>query len=67
MRRIERFCSPLFHIREHKDKSCYSGLKKYVDIIREKKGKGKAVPLQWPRGFQEIKVPILHYNGTGWW
>ena len=19
------------------------------------------------RGFQEVKVPIFHYNGTGWW
>ena len=29
--------------------------------------KGKAVPLQaleWPRGFQEVKVPIFH-DGTG--
>ena len=20
-----------------------------------------------PRGFQEVKVPRLHDNGTGWW
>ena len=30
------------------------------------KGKGKAIPLQTgldrPRGFQEVKVPRLHYN-----
>jgi len=25
--------------------------------------KGKAVP----RGFQKVKVPIFHDNGTGWW
>ena len=34
------------------------------------KGKGKAVPitgLEWPRGFQEVKVPRFHDNGTGWW
>jgi hypothetical protein len=34
------------------------------------KDKGKAVPLQgwmWPRGLQEVKVPRLHDNGTGWW
>ena len=33
-------------------------------------GKGKAVPLQvwrWPRGFQEVKVPRFHDNGTEWW
>jgi len=33
-------------------------------------GKGKAVPLgglKWPRGFQEVKVPRFHDNGTGWW
>ena len=32
--------------------------------------KGKAVPLtglEWPRGFQEVKVPRFHDNGTGWW
>jgi hypothetical protein len=31
---------------------------------------GKSVPvtgLEWPRGFQEVKAPRLHYNGTGWW
>jgi len=34
------------------------------------KGKGKAVPftgLEWPRVFQEVKVPRFHDNGTGWW
>jgi len=31
------------------------------------KVKGKAVPLQWPRGFQEFKFPRVRYNGTGWW
>jgi hypothetical protein len=29
-------------------------------------GKGKAVPLQAWSG-QEVKVPRLHDNGTGWW
>jgi len=31
--------------------------------------KGKAIPLQarGPRGFQEVKVPRFHDNGTGWW
>jgi hypothetical protein len=23
--------------------------------------------LDWPRGFQEVKVPRFHDNGTGWW
>jgi hypothetical protein len=23
--------------------------------------------LEWPRGFQEVKVPRLHDNSTGWW
>jgi hypothetical protein len=23
--------------------------------------------LEWPRRFQEVKVPRLHDNGTGWW
>jgi len=25
------------------------------------------IGLEWPRGFQEVKVPKLHDNGTGWW
>jgi hypothetical protein len=23
--------------------------------------------LEWPRGFQEVKVPRFLDNGTGWW
>jgi len=23
--------------------------------------------VEWPRGFQEIKVPRFHDDGTGWW
>ena len=23
--------------------------------------------LEWPRGFQEVKIPRFHDNGTGWW
>ena len=23
--------------------------------------------LEWPRGFQEVKVPRFHDNGTGRW
>jgi hypothetical protein len=23
--------------------------------------------LGWARGFQEVKVPRFHENGTGWW
>jgi hypothetical protein len=23
--------------------------------------------LEWPRGFQEVKVPRFHGYGTGWW
>jgi hypothetical protein len=38
---------------------------------KRKKEKGKAVStvtgLEWPRGFQEVKVPRFHENGTGWW
>jgi len=36
---------------------------------RSDKGKGLSSPvtgLEWPRGFQEVKVPRLHDNGTGW-
>jgi len=38
----------------------------------ETRGKNKIqqVPLKaWsgPLGFQEVKVPRFHHNGTGWW
>jgi len=23
--------------------------------------------LEWPRGVQEVKIPRIHDNGTGWW
>jgi hypothetical protein len=23
--------------------------------------------LEWPRGFQEVKIPRFHDNSTGWW
>jgi len=23
--------------------------------------------LEWPRGFQEVKVPRYHDDSTGWW
>jgi len=25
------------------------------------------IGLEWPRGFQEVKVPRFDDNGTGWW
>jgi len=25
------------------------------------------IGLEWPRGFQEVKVPRFHDNDTGWW
>jgi hypothetical protein len=34
------------------------------------KSNGQSSPvtgLEWPRGFQEVKVPRFHDNGTGWW
>jgi hypothetical protein len=40
-------------------------------MIMTKMIKGKAVStvtgLEWPRGFQEVKVPRFHDNSTGWW
>ena len=42
-----------------------------ISIFHVKKGirgKGKTVPitgLEWPRGFQEVKVPRFRDNGTG--
>jgi len=41
-----------------------------IRVQQKVKGKGKAVlftGLEWPRGFQEVKVPRFHDNDTGWW
>jgi hypothetical protein len=38
--------------------------------IGTKKGKRQSSPvtgLEWPRGFQEVKVSRLHDSSTGWW
>jgi hypothetical protein len=39
------------------------------DVYKFKKGKAVSAVtgLDWPRGFQEVKVPRFHDNGTGWW
>ena len=39
--------------------------KKVVTSKFRSKDKGKAVPLQG--GFQKVKIPRFHDNGTGWW
>jgi len=36
--------------------------------LRSKKRYSSPVTgLEWPRGFQEVKVPRFHDNGTGCW
>jgi hypothetical protein len=36
------------------------------DIIGKKKS-SPVTGLEWPRGFQEVKVPRFLDNGTVWW
>jgi len=41
-------------------------------MLLSEDGKGKryispVTGLEWPRGFQEVKVPRFHDSGTGWW
>ena len=39
-----------------------------VAMVHPSKRLNSAVTgLEWPRGFQEVKVPRFHDNGTGWW
>jgi hypothetical protein len=38
---------------------------KLIDITEVKSN--PITGLEWPRGFQEVKVPRLHDNGAGWW
>jgi len=40
----------------------------YLQVaVAVKKLSSPATGLEWPRGFQEVKVPRFHDNGTGWW
>jgi len=34
---------------------------------KSKRQNSPVTGLEWPRGFQEVKVPRFHDNGTGWW
>jgi len=36
-------------------------------IIGKVKVKQSCLDMEWPREFQEVKVPRFHENGTGWW
>ena len=38
----------------------------YRAIFKDVKAKSSPITgLKWPRGFQEVKVPRFHDNGTG--
>ena len=34
--------------------------------VKDKKQINPVTGLEWPRGFQEVKVPGFRDNGTGW-
>jgi len=36
-------------------------------IVKKKREISPVTGLEWPRGFQEVKVPRFRDNGTGWW
>ena len=38
-----------------------------MTLRRVKKYSSSVTGLEWPRGFQEVKAPRFHDNGTGWW
>jgi hypothetical protein len=42
-------------------------LKLYFAGLINSKAVSTVTGPEWPRGFQEVKVPRFHDNGTGWW
>jgi hypothetical protein len=42
---------------------------RHVKVMKKKKKKeiSPVTGLEWPGGFQEVKVPRFHDNGTGRW
>ena len=50
--------------------NCTSGSNNsQIFVYTQCKGKGKSpvTGLEWPKGFQKVKVLKFHYDGTGWW
>jgi hypothetical protein len=41
----------------------YTSVRMFINIRKSSPITG----LEWPRGFQEFKVPRFHDNGRGWW
>jgi len=39
----------------------------FLAVCNTESGSSPVTGLEWPRGFQEVKVPRFHDNGTGWW
>jgi hypothetical protein len=37
------------------------------ELIKKGKAVSAVTGLEWPTGFQEVKVPRFHDNGRGWW
>jgi hypothetical protein len=38
-----------------------------VRTLKKGKAFSTVTALEWPREFQEVKVPRFHDNATGWW
>jgi len=38
-----------------------------IIIVISKRSSSPIAGLEWPRGFQEVKIPRLQGNGTGRW
>jgi len=47
-----------------KRRFCQAGRQQLSACIRVKQS---VTGLEWPRGFQEVKVPRFHDNSKGWW
>jgi hypothetical protein len=39
----------------------------YMVTCLNAQGMDNVILLEWPGGFQEVKVPRFLDNGTGWW
>jgi hypothetical protein len=45
----------------------YNVIRRNDILLKVKRLSSPVTGLDWPRGFQEVKVPRFHDNGTGWW
>jgi len=57
----------ILHVSKIRVKNNIFGSRRNETLETQYKKSSPVTGLEWPRGFQEVKVPRFHDNDTGWW